>query len=329
MSAAGRIKAALRPLRNLLWAAGGFGYDFSRFVRYAGWRGRGDARKRDYKAVKTYHRLEKSLSFRGRRSDSGWDAAGDLVGLLDRRRNEGEALGFHETVGVKVLRDFRAGSDGGGGIAQRVGAFLDRIRLASEAKEGGVIECSAKALLAGRLDDPERFFLSRHSVRDFRPEPVPRALIERALRLAVKTPSVCNRQAWHVYHLDRRESIDRALALQNGNRGFGHEVPCLLLITADLRAFDTHGERFQHWVDGGMFAMATVLALHALGLGACCLNWSRGAADDRRLRKRVAIDPAHTLIMMMAVGYPSEHLKVCYSARRPLGSVLTHLDVHP
>ncbi|AND69818.1 hypothetical protein ATSB10_23640 [Dyella thiooxydans] len=324
MNPGGRIKVALRPFRNLLWAMAGFGYDFSRFVRYGGWRGSGDANKRDYKAVKIYHRLEKSLSFRGRRTDSGWDAAGDLVGLLDRRRVEGGVPGYHETVGIKVLGDFRAASDGGGGTAQRVGAFLDRTRIDSLA--GGVIACSAEALLAGRLDNPERFFLSRHSVRDFRPGPVPRELIERAVRLALKTPSVCNRQAWHVYQLDTREGIDRALALQNGNRGFGQDVPCLLLITTDLRAFDTHGERFQHWVDGGMFAMAMVLALHALGMGACCLNWSRGAGDDRRLRRHVAIAPAHTLVMMLAVGYPSEHLKVCYSARRPLESVLTHLD---
>lgn len=327
MSAVGRIKATLRPLRNLLWACAGFGYDFSRFARYGGWRGRGDVCKRDYKAVKTYHRLEKSLSFRARRTDSGWGAAGDLVRLLDRHYADHVVLGYHETVGIKVLRDFRASSNGGGSTARRVGVFLDRVRLSPP--EGGVIERSAEQLLAGRLDDPERFFLSRHSVRDFRSDPVPRELLERAIRLAMKTPSVCNRQAWHVYHLDRRESIDRALALQNGNRGFGHQVPCLLLITADLRAFDTHGERFQHWIDGGMFAMSMVWALHALGLGACCLNWSRGPGDDLRLRRRVGIDPAHTLIMMMAVGYPSEHLKVCYSARRPLGSMLTHLDVRP
>jgi hypothetical protein len=30
--------------------------------------------------------------------------------------------------------------------------------------------------------------------------------------------------------------------------------------------------------------------------------------------------------MMMAVGYPNEHLKVCYSARRPLDSIITHMD---
>jgi nitroreductase len=306
------IKSTSRPLLNFVLAAVGFCYDFSRFTRYGAWRSR------------NYHRLEKSLSFRGRRANSGWDAAGELVHLLNRSGADAAALGYHETVGIKVLRDFVADSHGGGETAGRVAAFLERARLAPV--EGGVIEMTAAQLLVGRLHDPEQFFLTRHSVRDFRTDPVPAELLDRAVRLAIKTPSVCNRQAWHVYHLDQRASIDRALTLQNGNRGFGHQVPCLLIVTADLRAFDTHGERFQHWIDGGMFAMSMTLALHALGLGACCLNWSRGGADDLRLRKLLPLDGAHTVIMMMAVGYPSDQLKVCYSARRPLHSILTHLD---
>lgn len=318
------IKRVLRPWRHAISALVGFSYDFSRYLRYGGWRDRGDMRQRDYKAVKTYHRLEKSLSFRARATGSGWDAAGDLAHLLGRGRGVATALSYHETIGIKVLQDFVGASSGGGEIAHRVAAFLQRTSQLSA--KGGVIDITAAQLREGQLEDPERFFFSRHSVRDFQPDPVPHALLHRAVRLAMKTPSVCNRQAWHIYELDQRASIDAALALQNGNRGFGHEVPCLLIVTADLRAFDTHGERFQHWIDGGMFAMSLVLALHALGLGSCCLNWSRGAGDDLRLRRRLALDRAHTVIMMMAVGYPRTHLKVCCSARRPIGSILTHLD---
>src|SRR3546814_20513526 len=86
-----------------------------------------------------------------------------------------------------------------------------------------------------------------------------------AVELALHSPSVCNRQASYVYCLQSREIIDRALSLQNGNRGFGHEIPCLLILCTDLSAFDTAGERYQHWIDGGMFSMSLVWALHALG----------------------------------------------------------------
>src|SRR3546814_11150576 len=84
---------------------------------------------------------------------------------------------------------------------------------------------------------------------------VPSAVIEEAVELALHSPSVCDRQASYVYCLQSREIIDRALSLQNGNRGFGHEIPCLLILCTDLSAFDTAGERYQHWIDGGMFSM--------------------------------------------------------------------------
>lgn len=45
-------------------------------------------------------------------------------------------------------------------------------------------------------------------------------LISRAVGLAMKSPSVCSRQAWHVYHIDDRALIDKALTFQNGNREF-------------------------------------------------------------------------------------------------------------
>lgn len=324
MSIKSRLKYAIRPLRNVSYALFGFAYDFSRFARFAGWRGRSGSDRRDYKAVKTYHRLEKSLSFRNRRKGSGWSAASDFVSLVSRDGFNSATAGYHENVGVKVLHDFVALSPDEHRARENVNRFLQQATLSSA--EGGVINLCADDLLAGRLENPEQFFLTRHSVRDFRPDTIPREQLERAVQLAMKTPSVCNRQGWHLYHLDERESIDRALQFQNGNRGFGHEVPCLLIVTADLTAFDTHGERFQHWIDGGMFAMSLVLALHSIGLASCCLNWSRGPLDDLALRKAVRIKPAHTVITMMAVGYASADLKVCYSARRPLHTILSHLD---
>lgn len=178
----------------------------------------------------------------------------------------------------------------------------------------------------GKLDDPRKFFLSRFSVRDFDCKKVLNEDIIKAIELALNTPSVCNRQASFVYCIYTREEIDRALSLQNGNRGFGHEVQCLLILCANLSAFDTAGERYQQWIDGGMFSMSVVWALHSLGLGSCCLNWSKGPVDDMRLRALVPINDEHTVLMMLAVGFPRENLKVCYSARKPVDTFYKNLD---
>ena len=49
----------------------------------------------------------------------------------------------------------------------------------------------------------------------------------------------------------------------------------LLIIAMDLKAFVPAHERYQHWIDGGMFSMSIIYALHSLGLSSCCLNWSK------------------------------------------------------
>ncbi len=320
------INNMLRPIRDILYAFLGYLYDFYRYFKYAGWAFGGRASIRDYKAVKIYHRLEKSLSFRQRDAKSGWGAANDLVNHLQKAWGKSNSYTYHEKVGLKVLGDFIAvATIEDSREAEAIISFWERHKR-SASDEGGVLEKNTALLQRGKLYNPEEFFASRFSVRDFHCKAVSNEDVEKAISLALNTPSVCNRQASFVYCLNTRSEIDRALSLQNGNRGFGHEVPCLLILCTDISAFDTAGERYQHWIDGGMFSMSIVWALHSLGLASCCLNWSKGPLDDMRLRKLINIKDEHTVLMMLAVGAPRENLKVCYSARRPVGDFYKILD---
>ena len=52
--------------------------------------------------------------------------------------------------------------------------------------------------MAGDLDVVEKLLGARYSCRAFKPEPVPRATIERVLAAAQKTASWCNSQPWQV-----------------------------------------------------------------------------------------------------------------------------------
>lgn len=317
------LKNKFRPLKNIGFAGIGYVYDFYRFYKFGGWRKK--RASRGYRAVKIYHRLEKSLSFRVQKANSGSDAANALLGMFKEKGFQRNKISYHEKVALKVLSDYKDTIDPNIELAFNISKLSEELE-SDFVIDGGVTEYSHAELLLGKLESPENFFLTRYSVRDFKSEKVDKCLIERAVRLALKTPSVCNRQAWHVYHIDQREVIDNVLTLQNGNRGFGHEAPCLLLLTVDLNAFDTSEERYQHWIDGGMFSMSILMALHSLGIGSCCLNWSKGVIDDLRLRKKINIAPNHTILMLMAVGYPNENLKVCYSARRPLEEVYSYVN---
>jgi nitroreductase len=169
----------------------------------------------------------------------------------------------------------------------------------------------------------KRVITSRSSIRWFDGNAaIDSKLIEDATSLAISTPSVCNRQTWRV-HSYTGEEIQKLLECQNGNRGFGQQIPMLLVVTSDLSYFTGPSERNQAWVDGGMFAMSLALALHSIGLGSVCLNWCTNNKQDKALRSISGISDEERIIMLIGVGYPRFDIPIPYSIRRPYDTVLT------
>ncbi len=170
-----------------------------------------------------------------------------------------------------------------------------------------------------------RVVRSRTSVRDFEPDRIPdQSCIENAVSLAIRSPSVCNRQTWRV-HVFTGKRAQEVLALQNGNRGFGHTIPMVLIPTSDMRYFTGNIERYQAWIDGGMFSMTLLLALHAEGLGTVSLNWSVENARDEALRKVANIPDYERIMMFIGCGYAKEGAMVAHSLRRPVNEFI-HWD---
>jgi nitroreductase len=166
------------------------------------------------------------------------------------------------------------------------------------------------------------FFERRYSIRQFAPDDVDMCLIEKAVVMAQKTPSVCNRQSAKVYVFSQQEDKQKVLSYQNGNRGFGDQASKVLIVTSDLQHFMSVGERNQCWIDGGMFSMSLVYALHSLGLGTCCLNWSVESQVDQALREAVGIPESEAVMMMLAVGHLPDKLKVAQSPRKNIKDVM-------
>jgi nitroreductase len=273
-----------------------------------------------------YHVIEKALALRSPRPSFGVECAEDLLDGLESylRRFGVDSL---VVTSQKVLGDYLAFQAGDSMITARIAPRVEAIRTVTARydatnAEGGILRKTRTEILRAvgcRRDD---FFLSRHSIRHFAPEPATRAQLEHALHLAQRTPSVCNRQAWRV-HVYAGSQVARVLKHQNGNRGFGDQASHVLLVTADLRWFVTVGERNQCWIDGGLYSMSLILALHSLGLATCCLNMSNDSGADREVRVVAGIPEWEVCIMMIAVGNLPEAFKVARSVRRPIGDVAT------
>lgn len=303
-------------------------YDFVRFYKYGGWKiNLDDKSQRNYYAAKVYHGLEKSLSFTNRNEESGWQNAFTLTDIVDASIKN-KNFGFHDSVAISVLKQFlniqnNKNTEKYICLAEKVKFFEENCILDKDIKSG-VINVSDSDINESRLVNPEKFFNSRYSIREFSNEKVKLEEVTRAVSLALKTPSACNRQPWHVYHISEQSRVKIALSCQTGNRGFDHKIQDILIVCSDIRAFNPGNERYQHWIDGGMYVMSLIYSLHSIGIASCCLNWSCMKSSDVELRKYFPeIAGAHTVIAMIAIGYPDKQNRLCASPRRPIDEVLT------
>lgn len=185
--------------------------------------------------------------------------------------------------------------------------FLDELfgkhlteALTCGSRMGGAVRVTKTSKESNRSKNFAALFQGRTSVREYEDSVVDRGLLDEALGIALKSPSICNRQGYRVRILEDPQLISEALQLQGGMRGYS-PPPALLVVTTDIRAFLSTSERHQTYVDGGIFAMSLLLALEHVGLAACALNTMFERRQDRRMRE--LLDVRHeNFIMFIAVG---------------------------
>lgn len=163
----------------------------------------------------------------------------------------------------------------------------------------------------------------RHSIRQFTDENVKMEEIYTAIKIAQTTPSVCNRQASRIYIIEDKKIMREALKYQNGNEGFDRDINKLLVVTSELNDFITSNERNQPYIDGGMYAMTLIYALHSLGLGTCPLNLALDSDIDIALKREINIPENQVLIMMIAVGHIPDELSVAASKKLSIDEIVT------
>lgn len=313
--------ASFNSFRRLLANAA---YDFRRFARASFVYGRRSRENQRAMLHILFHSIEHGLSLSAPRPGFGQDK---VASLLRKTRAYLDSFGLDASAAsaLKVLDAYVAFNRSAGVDVEALGADLDQLNetlgFRGEPVEGGTEQVTAEHIR--RLGfDFNAFMEARHSVRQYADRPVDPAVIAAAVRAAQQTPSVCNRQTCRVYAFTGIEDKARVLSYQSGNRGFGHEIGVVMVVTANMEHMNLIGERYQHWIDGGLFAMTLALAFHAQGLGACMLNWSVTKEIDQAMRRCVGIPDNEAVITMMGAGYLKEQFRVPRSQRKPIDDVL-------
>lgn len=226
-------------------------------------------------------------------------------------------------IALRTLESYLAANQGSGLDLAPVEKVVARHGKSNRTGlRGGVETVTAHDIRKRGMIDFLSFAEARHSIRTYAKGAVPLPAIGNAVRAAQQSPSSCNRQTCRAYVWTDPDAVAQVLSLQSGNRGFGDQLGGVAVITSDLSHWENAHERYQAWVDGGMFAMSFVYGLHAEGLGSVMLNWSVTHDQDRKLRALTGLPESDLVITMVGFGLLPEELKVPVSQRKPLDYAL-------
>ena len=298
--------------------------DSNRYYRAASWAGPVKANylgHTEADMIRHYHVVEKGLAMPEFKPKSGVAVVKNLGVLVCAWERNGGSLDSKQYLAA--LSALQAYWQRHVDMGIDVSDFVVDVKFANSEEDeplGGV--SIPKLPNAGDQEVVDRVMRSRRSMRIFRDDQEPAdEELRAAIKSSISTPSVCNRQTWRV-HIYKGENAQRVLACQTGNRGFGHTIPIVMIVTVDMRYFSEVAERYQPWVEGGLFSMSLMLALHARGIGNVALNWSRNNADDEILRDVAHLETYERVIMLIGCGYPVEGVSVPISCRNEVESFI-------
>jgi len=181
----------------------------------------------------------------------------------------------------------------------------------------GIIDWNKEDFYKETSADFLKFAYSRKSVREFTGNLISHKVINQVIELANTAPSVCNRQASSVYLVENKNKIDQLLNIQGGFTGYTKDVHQLLILTNDRKYYYTVGERNQFYIDGGIYLMNLLYALHYYQIGNCPANWGKEITDDKKVSKVIKISGSEKIICMIPIGELKESFRTTLSERRP------------
>ncbi|MFD2966734.1 nitroreductase family protein [Sphingobacterium bambusae] len=271
-----------------------------------------------------YHVIEKGLTMPETRLGFGIPVVNDLMDLLIVYSKEGkdvnilefkhsaavleEYFSFHQERGFDLPKDL-------------IDKYLDYRKVVKSEIPARQLKFTRDQYFKSKNEPFEQFALSRYSCRNYSQEEIPNDILEKCVKLAMKSPTSCNRQLNRIYVVKNKETRDEVLKLQYGNRGFGHLASTLFILTANISYFQGVNDRNESYINTGMFAMSLLNALHHYEIGACPLNWSVDHKRDQALRELLGIPDNERIGLVISCGFLPDHFEIASSPRLEVNNI--------
>tara|TARA_B100000780_G_scaffold270333_1_gene230003 strand:- start:18188 stop:19258 length:1071 start_codon:yes stop_codon:yes gene_type:complete len=166
---------------------------------------------------------------------------------------------------------------------------------------------------------------NRHSVRWFKPIPVPRSLIDEAINVASTAPSACNRQPFEFFVFDTPEKAQKIGSIPMGTAGFSQNFQCVIVVVGDLSAYPYEKDRHIIYIDSALATMQMLLAFETRGLGSCVINWPDIERHEIQMADELQLQSYQRPMMLISIGYPDEDGMIPFSAKKGASDIARRL----
>ncbi len=210
---------------------------------------------------------------------------------------------------------------------------------------------------AERLRELARRLARRRSVREFAPDPVPRELVEEAIRVAGRAPSGANLQPWH-FALVGDPAIKRRIreaAETEERESYGHRMPeewlerlaplgtdwhkpfletapwLIVVFRVDYgleTGPDGRERKIKHYYVGESVGLACGFLLAALTVAGLA-TLTHTPSPMGFLAGILGAPRNHRPYLLIPVGYPAPGAQVPDIGKKPLEEILTRFDSPP
>ena len=183
------------------------------------------------------------------------------------------------------------------------------------------IDMSSEHIKIDDIDDNfdfDKFLSSRHSIRRYSSIALSQDDIKKSIEIAIKGPSACNRQMCRVYYINSENGKNLIKKYGQGFGNFDLSNANFFLITFDVSAFYTVGERNQGWFNSGIFASNLVNAFHSLGIGSCMVQFGNSFKVEKEIKKKLKIGSSERIGVIISAGYYLKDNVVTASHRRKI-----------
>ena len=267
--------------------------------------------------IRNVHSIEKGLSIETPRLGFGHNKQKVMMELISKYYGNDEISTEISMMGLHALReyvDLHKKNGYSDEILDEINSFLNRFSIIDNMKYGGTIDILRSNLYNFDIEEVQKLFSTRHSVRDFDHTPVDEVKLQNALKLAWTAPSACNRQGVRVYVLSHNNT-EKVIEYIKGVGGFSEKVDRYIFITGKTSAY-RNDEVDQYIVSASIYAAYLTLTLHANEIGSCVVQrtvvWTK---EWGKMQKMFNIPKDEQIVLALAVGNLKEGFKVPVSHR--------------